>query len=47
MRQPDDKNGLTMRPQDIHATVLTSMGLPYDQLLNQQPQIIKALLKNP
>jgi hypothetical protein len=45
--KPDDTHGLTMRPQDIHATVLTSMGLPYDQLLNQQPQIIKALLKNP
>jgi hypothetical protein len=45
--KPDDEHGLTLRPQDIHATVLTSMGLPYDQLLNQQPQIIKALLKNP
>ncbi len=45
--KPDDTHGLTLRPQDIHATVLTSMGLPYDQLLNQQPQIIKALLKNP
>jgi uncharacterized protein (DUF1501 family) len=43
--KPDDKNGLTLRPQDIHATVLTSMGLPYDQLLNQSPRIIKALLK--
>lgn len=42
---PDDETGVTLRPTDIHATLLESMGLSYEHLSNQSPQIIPALLK--
>lgn len=41
---PDD-SGNVLRPPDIHATLLQSMGLPFDQLMNQSPVVIEALLK--
>jgi uncharacterized protein (DUF1501 family) len=37
--------GMRLRPADLHATVLQSMGLPYTNLSNQSPQVIPALLK--
>jgi len=37
--------GALVRPADVHATVLQSMGLSYDHLLNQSPQIIQAILE--
>jgi hypothetical protein len=40
-----DPDGLVLRPTDIHATVLHSMGLSYDHLSNQTPHLIPALLK--
>jgi uncharacterized protein (DUF1501 family) len=42
-----DDSGLTLRPQDIHATLYKSMGMPYDEISNQSPNIIDAVLKNP
>lgn len=42
---PDDANGAPLRPQDVHATLLQSMGLPYDNLSNQSPVLVEALLK--
>ena len=42
---PDDNNGTLIHPSDVHASVLKSMGLTYDHLSNQSPQIITALLK--
>jgi hypothetical protein len=36
--------GIAMRPTDIHATVLTAMGLPYDHLSNQSPVVIDQIL---
>lgn len=42
---PDDANGTLIHPSDVHASVLKSMGLTYDHLSNQSPQIITALLK--
>jgi uncharacterized protein (DUF1501 family) len=44
---PDDTNGIQLRPSDIHATVLHSMGLGYDHISNQSPQLLPAILKNP
>jgi uncharacterized protein (DUF1501 family) len=46
----DPATGLTggtasVRPADLHATVLQSMGLSYAHLMNQSPQIVRALLK--
>lgn len=50
--QPIDLNtgsvkpdGVTIRPPDVHATLLQSMGLHYDHIENQDPQIISAALK--
>jgi uncharacterized protein (DUF1501 family) len=42
--QPDDK-GVPLRPADVHATVLQSMGLSYGHISNQSPQILNAMLK--
>lgn len=39
-----DTGGIRMRPADIHATLLTSMGMPTSQISNQSPVIIPALL---
>ncbi len=39
--------GNIIRPPDIHATLLRSMGLDSTHLSNQNPQLISALLKNP
>jgi uncharacterized protein (DUF1501 family) len=36
---------ISVRPADLHATVLQSMGLPYTHLNNQSPQVIPAILK--
>lgn len=41
---PVPSGGVRMRPADIHATVLASMGLPYSQLSNQSPTLISGLL---
>jgi uncharacterized protein (DUF1501 family) len=43
--QPDDVTGAPVRPADVHATVLESMGLTYDHLSNQSPKLIQAILK--
>lgn len=41
----DMSSGVPLRPTDIHATLLHSMGLPYDVLSNNVPLLIDALLK--
>ena len=41
----DDAAGVILRPADIHATVLDSMGLSYDHIANQSPQLVPAMLK--
>jgi hypothetical protein len=41
--KPDDA-GVNLRPQDVHATLLKSMGISYDQLSNQSPREIGSLL---
>ena len=43
----DDAAGIQLRPADIHATLLHSMGLSYDHLSNQSPQLLPALLLKP
>ncbi len=43
---PDDEMGVLIKPSDVHATLLTAAGLPYDHISNQDPKIIKAMLKN-
>lgn len=45
--KPDDANGIQLRPADIHATLLHSMGLSYEHLTNQSPQLVTALLNKP
>ncbi len=40
-----DAGGVKMRPADIHATLLTSMGIAIDPIRNQNPTVISALLK--
>lgn len=45
--KPDDANGIQVRPPDVHATLLHSMGVSYDHLSNQSPQLLTALLANP
>lgn len=42
---PDDLNGKAIRPADLHATMFKSMGLQYDHISNQSPEIVAALLK--
>lgn len=42
-----DANGMLLRPPDVHATVLKSMGLSSSHLSNQSPQFINAMLKTP
>jgi hypothetical protein len=39
-----NESGVLLRPADVHATVLQSMGLAYDHLGNQTPNIITAML---
>ncbi|MFL5453777.1 MAG: DUF1501 domain-containing protein [Myxococcales bacterium] len=41
---PDD-SGVALRPADLHATVLQSMGLSYAHLANQTPQLLQAALR--
>jgi uncharacterized protein (DUF1501 family) len=41
----DDVTGVSLRPADVHATVLKSMGLSADHISNQSPKLIQALLK--
>lgn len=40
----EDSGGIAMRPTDIHATLLSAMGLPYDHLSNQSPTVIEKIL---
>jgi uncharacterized protein (DUF1501 family) len=41
----DAVNGVPVRPADVHATLLTSMGLSYAHIMNQSPVIVRAALK--
>ena len=41
-----DPSGALIRPADVHATVLESMGLDHGHLANQSPQIIRAVLRD-
>ena len=41
----DDTAGNLIHPQDIHATLLTSMGMTSAHLSNQSPQLIRKLIK--
>ncbi len=41
----DATNGLVVRPSDVHATVLKSMGLGFEHLSNTSPRTIGRLLK--
>ena len=43
---PDEAAGHRVRPPDVHATVLASMGLSYEHLSNQSPQLIQKILKS-
>ena len=43
---PDDEMGTIIRPSDVHATLLSAAGLPYDHISNQSPKLIKAMLKS-
>ncbi len=43
----DQANGSSVRPSDVHATLLKSMGLDYSHLSNTTPQTISKLLKVP
>lgn len=38
-------DGVKVRPADIHATLLSSMGISIDPLKNQSPNVISALLR--
>jgi uncharacterized protein (DUF1501 family) len=41
----DDEAGMVVRPADVHATVLESMGLDWDHISNQSPKLVQAVLK--
>lgn len=43
----DGSNGSSVRPSDVHATLLKSMGLDYSHLSNTSPKTISKLLKVP
>lgn len=43
----DQANGHSLRPADVHATLLRSMGLDWSHLSNQSPALITKLLKVP
>ncbi len=43
----DQVNGFSVRPSDVHATLLKSMGLDYSHLSNTSPMTIGKLLKVP
>lgn len=43
---PDPEGGQRVRPPDLHATVLASMGLSQEHISNQSPQLISKLLKS-
>jgi uncharacterized protein (DUF1501 family) len=43
--KPDDEAGVPVRPADVHATLLQSMGVPYTHLSNQSPTLLSAILK--
>ncbi len=38
-----DPAGVSIRPPDVHATILAAAGLPYDHIANQSPRIIEAM----
>ena len=39
----EDDQGVSIRPPDIHATLLDALGMPYDHLSNQSPVLIDAI----
>jgi len=39
-----EDGGVPLRPSDIHATVLHAMGLSYDHISNQSPNVVDAML---
>jgi hypothetical protein len=39
-----DPDGVPVRPADVHATILTAMGLGIEHISNQDPVIIDAML---
>jgi uncharacterized protein (DUF1501 family) len=41
----DAAAGSVIRPADVHATLLDSMGLSYSHLSNQTPKVISAIKK--
>jgi uncharacterized protein (DUF1501 family) len=41
---PDEAAGHRVRPPDVHATVLQSMGLSYEHISNQSPKLIQKIL---
>ncbi|MSP24180.1 MAG: DUF1501 domain-containing protein [Myxococcales bacterium] len=43
---PDDEMGSQVRPPDVHATLLEAAGLCHNHISNQDPKLIKAMLKN-
>ena len=43
----DGANGSPVRPSDVHATLLKSMGLDFSHLSNTSPKTIGKLLKVP
>jgi uncharacterized protein (DUF1501 family) len=40
-----DAGGLLIRPPDVHATLLSGMGLDFSHISNQSPHVITSLLK--
>lgn len=44
--QLDPTGGVVVRPSDVHATLLDSMGLPYEHLSNQSPRLISAIRRS-
>lgn len=43
--QVDEQKGQAIRPADVHATLFKAMGLSWDHISNQTPQLLGALLK--
>ena len=40
-----DSKGSHIRPPDVHATLLAAAGLPYDHISNQDPVLLKSIMK--
>ncbi len=43
---PADEVGHLIKPPDVHATLLSAAGLPFDHISNQSPKIITSMLKS-